>query len=101
MYHQFDRDPVPPVTGSNQKKVIEYVEKEQVETFNDSINSLLDSLPVRSYSPTSSSSDDDPAVGSKGGCGGSTATGARVFKKARRGATKTTLRLKVGPGWSR
>ena len=95
MYYQFSRAPVPPVsTEAKQEKVAEVqVAEVQVETFNAAINLLLDCLPVR-YSPTSSSSDDEPVAGSRGD-GGCTASGASVFKKARRGATKTTLRLKA------
>jgi hypothetical protein len=76
---------------SKQEKVAEV----QVEAFNDSINLLLDCFPVRNYSSTSSSSDDEPVVGIRG-CGGCAAPGARVFKKARHRVTKTTLRLKDG-----
>lgn len=96
MYYQFSRAPVPPApTEAKQEKVAEVqVAEVQVEAFNAAINLLLDCLPVR-YSPTSSSSDDEPVAGSRGG-GGCAAPGASVFKKARRGATKTTLRLKAG-----
>ena len=96
MYYQFSRAPVPPApTEAKQEKVGEVqVAEVQVEAFNAAINLLLDCLPVR-YSPTSSSSDDEPVAGSRGG-GGWAAPGASVFKKARRSATKTTLRLKAG-----
>ena len=96
MYYQFSRAPVPPApTEAKQEKVAEVqVAEVQVEAFNAAINFLLDCLPVR-YSPTSSSSDDEPVAGSRGG-GGCAAPGVSVFKKARRGATKTTLRLKAG-----
>ena len=62
------------------------------------MNAILDHLPVGC--PSSSASDDEEqAAGSKmssRGCGGCSVPGASVFKKARRGTTKTTLRLKAG-----
>ena len=95
MYYQFSRVPVSPdPTEAKQEKVAEVQVAEVQEVFNTAINLLLDCLPVR-YSPTSSSSDDEPVAGSRGG-GGCAASGISVFKKARRGATKTTLRLKAG-----
>ena len=49
--------------------------------------------------PSSSSSDDDQASGSKmftRGCGGSSVPGTNVFKNPHREVTKTTLRLETG-----
>ena len=94
---------MPPAAGSRKKTVAESVEKEEAR-FDATINAILDSLPIATYSPTCFSSDDEPAAGSKQskqtspprGCGGGAAPGVRVFKKARRGATKTTLRLQAG-----
>jgi len=96
MYYQFVRPPVPSVAPMPPSSGWSLAETSR---FDDTVNAILDSLPLATYSPPSSSSDDDESVGPKqacGGCSSSAAPGASVFKRARRGATKNTLRLRVG-----